>query len=157
MLWARQIGARVYIAVMVLTACGCFAFGMFDWQSSDPVKFVCYLVAALVASSFKVSLPGIEGTLSMNFLFTLIGILEMGLPETLLIGLAGTLAQSYWRTSRRLKPEQLAFNVSQVTICSAAAYGAYRFVSIYFLHGPRPLALIAAALTHFVVGTGAMA
>ncbi|MCU1303867.1 MAG: diguanylate cyclase and metal dependent phosphohydrolase [Candidatus Sulfotelmatobacter sp.] len=157
MLWARQIGTRVYIAVMVMTACGCFAFGMFDWQSSDPVKFVCYLVAALLASSFKVSLPGIEGTLSMNFLFTLIGILEMGLPETLLIGLAGTLAQSYWRTSRRLKPEQLAFNLSQVTICSAAAYGAYRFISIYFLHGPGPLALMAAAITHFVVGTGAMA
>ena len=67
------------------------------WQSSDPVKFACYLVAALLASSLKVSLPGIEGTLSVNFLFTLLGILELSLPETLLIGSASTLAQFYWR------------------------------------------------------------
>ena len=47
------------------------------------MKFACYLVAALLASSLKVSLPGIEGTLSVNFLFTLLGILELSLPETL--------------------------------------------------------------------------
>jgi len=42
----------------------------------DPVKFACYLLAALLASSLKVTLPGIDGTLSVNFLFTLLGILE---------------------------------------------------------------------------------
>ena len=73
------------------------------WQSSDPVKFVCYLIAALLASSLKVSLPGIEGTLSVNFLFTLLGILELSLPETLLIGLASTLGQFYWRPARQVK------------------------------------------------------
>jgi hypothetical protein len=155
--WARQLGFRVYIAGMALAAFGCFAFAILHWQSTDPVKFVCYLVAALLASSFKVSLPGIEGTLSMNFLFTLIGILEMSLPETLLIGLVSVLAQSYWKPARRLKLVQLAFNVSQVTICSAAAYGAYKFVSIYLLHGAGPLALLVAAITHFIVGTAAMA
>src|SRR6267154_6071168 len=155
--WARQLGFRVYIAGMALAAFGCFAFAILHWQSTDPVKFVCYLTAALLASSFKVSLPGIEGTLSMNFLFTLIGILEMSLPETLLIGLASTLAQFYWRPTRRLKLVQLAFNLSQVTICSAAAYGAYKFVSIYFLHAPGPLAMLAASITHFVFGTAAIA
>ncbi len=156
MSWARHIGARVYISAMAMAACGCFAFAFFHWQSSDPVKFVCYLLAALLASSFKVSLPGIEGTLSMNFLFTLIGILEMSLPETLLIGLVSTLAQFYWRPTRRLKLIQLAFNLSQVTICSAAAYGAYKFISIHVLHAPGPLALLAAAITHFACGTAAM-
>ena len=111
MSWARQIGARAFIAGMAIAALGCFTFAFFHWQSTDPVKFVCYLVAALLASSFKVSLPGIEGTLSMNFLFTLIGILEMSLPETLLIGLVSTLAQFYWRPARRLKPVQLVFNL----------------------------------------------
>ena len=65
----------------------------------------------------------------MNFLFTLVGVLEMSLPETLLIGLASTLAQSYWRAARRLKLVQLVFNLSQVTICSAAAYGALNCAS----------------------------
>jgi putative nucleotidyltransferase with HDIG domain len=155
---ARNIGARVHIAAMAIAACACFAFALSRWQSTDPVKFVCYMAAALLASSFKVRIPGIkEGTLSMNFLFTLIGILEMSLPETLLIGLVSTLAQSYWRTSQRLKPVQLVFNLSQVTVCSAAAYGTYKFLSGHVLHGPGPIALLAAAITHFVVGTAAMA
>ena len=153
---ARQNGANAYIGGMALVAFGCFAYACLHWQSTDPVKFACYLTAALLASSFKVSLPGIEGTLSMNFLFTLIGILEMSLPETLLIGLVSTLAQSYWKTTRRLKPVQLVFNLSQVTICSAAAYGAYKLVAVHVLHGAGPLALLAAAITHFVFGTAAM-
>ncbi|MGA8859630.1 MAG: hypothetical protein WB506_06435, partial [Candidatus Sulfotelmatobacter sp.] len=156
MSWARQIGARAFIAGMALAAFGCFTFAFFHWQSTDPVKFVCYLAAALLASSFKVTLPGIEGTLSMNFLFTLIGILEMSLPETLLIGVVSTLAQFYWRPVRKSKPVQLVFNLSHVTVCSAAAYGAYKLVSIYVLHRPGPLALLVAALTLFVSGTAAM-
>ena len=122
MSWARQIGARAYIAGMAFTACGCFVLSFFYGHSTDRVKFVCYLTAALLASAFKVSLPGIEGTLSMNFLFTLVGVLEMSLPETLLIGLVSTLAQSYWKAARRLKLVQLVFNLSQVTICSAGQY-----------------------------------
>jgi putative nucleotidyltransferase with HDIG domain len=153
---ARQIGASAYIAGMAVAAFGCFALSFFYWHSTDRVKFVCYLTAALLASAFKVSLPGIEGTLSMNFLFTLVGVLEMSLPETLLIGLASTLAQSYWKAARRLKLVQLVFNLSQVTICGAAAYGAYKLVSAYVLHGPGPLGLVAAAITHFLIGTVAM-
>jgi putative nucleotidyltransferase with HDIG domain len=156
MSWARQIGARVYIVGMALVAFGCFAFAFLHWQSTDPVKFVCYLTAAVLASSFKVSLPGIEGTLSMNFLFTLVGVLEMSLPETLLIGLVSTLAQFYWRPTRRLKMIQLAFNLSQVTICGAVAYGAYKLIAIHVLRGPGPLALAAAAITHFIFNTAAM-
>src|ERR1700681_81109 len=142
MSWVRSMGARAFIATLALAGAVCFALAFSHWQSSDPLKFVCYLIAALLASSLKVSLPGIEGTLSVNFLFTLLGILELSLPETLLIGLASTLAQFYWKPARRLKLEQLVFNLSQVTICSAAAYGTYRLISIHILHGSGPVALL---------------
>jgi putative nucleotidyltransferase with HDIG domain len=141
---------------MAITAGVCLTSAFFFWHSTDPVKFVCYLLAAMLASPLKVSLPGIEGTLSVNFLFTLVGILEMSLPETLLIGLVSTLAQFYWRPARKLKPVQLVFNLSQVTVCSAAAYGAYHLTAVYLLHGAGPLALLAAAITHFGCNTAAM-
>jgi putative nucleotidyltransferase with HDIG domain len=153
---ARHLATRVFIAGLALAACGCFTLALSHWQSSDPVKFVCYLAAAMLASSLKVSLPGIEGTLSVNFLFTLVGILEMSLPETLLIGLVSTLAQFYWKPARQLKLVQLIFNLSQVTVCSAAAYGVYKLVSIAVLDGPGPLALLLAAITHFACNTAAM-
>src|SRR5712691_9486188 len=157
MSWGRSIGARAFIAGMALAGALSFALALAHWQSSDPVKFVCYLIAALLASSLKVSLPGIEGTLSMNFLFTLLGILELSLPETLVIGLASTLAQFYWRPARRVTLVQLLFNLSQVTVSSAVAYGAYKLVVIYLLHAPGPLALLVAAITHYGCNTAAMA
>ncbi len=127
---ARQIGAQVYIAGMALAAVGCIVFAVLHRQPTDPAKFAFYLVAAVVASSLKVSLPGIEGTMSMNFLLTLLCILELGLPETLLIGLVKTLAQFYWRPARQLKLVQLLFNLSQVTVCSAATWAAYKLFSV---------------------------
>ena len=141
---------------MVLAALGCYALAFAHWQSSDPVKFVCYLAAAMLAAMFKVTLPGIEGTLSVNFIFTLLGILEMSLPETLLIGLVSTLAQFYWKPARHLKLVQLIFNLSQVTVCSAAAYGIYKLVSGDVLHHPGPLALLVAAIAYFICNTAAM-
>jgi putative nucleotidyltransferase with HDIG domain len=156
MSWGRSIGARAFIAAMAAAACACFVPAFFHWQPSDPVKFICYLIAASLASSLKVVLPGVESTLSVNFLFTLMGILELGLPETLAIGLANTLTQSYWRPTRQVKPVQLLFNLSQVTVSSTAAYGAYKLVVIYVLHAPGPLALLAAAIVHFACNTAAM-
>src|SRR5277367_1377807 len=145
MSWVRSIGARMFIAGMSLAGAACLTFALWHWQSNDPLKFVCYRIAALLASSLKVSLPGIEGTLSVNFLFTLLGILELGLPETLVIGLASTLAQFYWKPARRVKTVQLVFNLSQVTVSSAVAFAAYKLVIADVLHAPGPLALLVAA------------
>jgi len=149
------MGARTFIAGMALAGTILFALAFAHWQTSDPVKFVCYLIAALLASSLKVGLPGIEGTLSVNFLFTLLGILELTLPETLAIGLANTLAQSFWKPARRIKLIQLVFNLSQVAISSAVAYGAYQFVVLHILRKPGPLALLVAAIVHFGCNTAA--
>ncbi|MGA8510059.1 MAG: HD domain-containing phosphohydrolase [Candidatus Sulfotelmatobacter sp.] len=152
----RQFEARVFIAAMATAALGCLVVAFSYAPPSDPVKFVCYLLAAMLASSLKVGLPGIEGTLSVNFLFTLLGILELALPQTLLIGLGSTLMQFYWKPARRLKPVQLLFNLSQVTVSSAAAYEAYQLVTTRIRHGHGPLALLAAAITHFACNTAAM-
>src|SRR5579872_7287880 len=151
-----SIGVRVFIGGMALAGSVCLVVAALQWHSSDLLKFTCYVIAALLASSLKVSLPGIEGTLSVNFLFTLLGILELSLPETLIIGLASTLAQFYWRPARTLKPVQLIFNVSQVTVSSSVAYASYKLMAIYVLHGPGPLALVVAAVTHFACNTSAM-
>jgi len=150
------MGVRVFLAAIAGAGCACFAVAFPHWRSDDPIKFVCYLIAAIVASPLKVSLPGIEGTLSVNFLFTLLGILELSLPETLVIGLASTLVQFYWKPTRQIKAIQLIFNLSQVTVSSSAAYSAYKLVAVYVLHRAGPLALLAAAITHFAFNTTAM-
>ena len=156
MSWVRSIGARLYIVGMALAGASCFAFAFAHWQSNDPVKFACYLIAALLASSLKVTLPGLDATLSVNFLFTLLGILELGMPETLLIVLASTVGQAYVRRKNRVKLVQFVFNWSQLTVSSSVAYGAYALLVARVLHGPGPLALLVAAITHFGCNTAAM-
>jgi putative nucleotidyltransferase with HDIG domain len=152
----RQFGARLFIAAMAVGAGACLTVALLFSQPSDPVKFTCYLLVALLASPFKVGLPGIEGTLSVNFLFTMLGILELSLPQTLFIALGSTLVQSYWKTTKQPQRVQVLFNVSQVMVSSAAAYGVYQLVAARVLHGPGPLALVAAAITHFACNTAAM-
>ncbi len=156
MSWVRSNGARAFIAGMALTGALCYGLAFSHWQSNDPVKFVCYLIAALLASSLKVTLPGIEGTLSVNFLFTLLGILELGLPETLLIVLASTLGQAYLGRKHQVKLVQFVFNWSQLTVSGTIAYGAYVLVVARVLHTPGPLALLVAAITQFGCNTAAM-
>jgi len=140
-----------FIAGMAIAAAGCFALSFSRGHSGDQVKFICYMAAALLASPLKVSLPG--GTLSVNFLFTLLSIQELSLPEVLLIGLVSTLGQFYWKPARRVQAVQLIFNLSQVTVSAAIAYGAYQLISIYVLHGRGPLALVGAVITLFTVNT----
>jgi putative nucleotidyltransferase with HDIG domain len=146
----------MYVAALALAAVGSLAWSFAHWHSSDPVKFACYLIAALLASSLKVTLPRIDGTLSVNFLFTLLGILELSLPETLLIVLACTLGQAYWKPARQVKLVHLLFNGSQLTVSSAIAYSVYQLVANHILHAAGPLALLAAAITHFGCNTAAM-
>ena len=156
MSWVRSIGERIYIAGMALAGAACFAFAFSHWQSNDPVKFVCYLIAALLASSLKVTLPGLDATLSVNFLFTLLGILELGMPETLLIVLASTVGQAYVRSRHRVKLVQFVFNWSQLTVSCTIAYATYGLVVARVLHAPGPLALLVAAITNFGCNSAAM-
>ncbi len=156
MSWTRSIGAPAYITGTALAGAVCFVLAFSHWQSNDPLKFICYLIAALLASSLKVTLPDLDATLSVNFLFTLLGILELGLPETLLIVLASTLGQAFLRRRHSVKLVHFVFNWSQLTVSSSLAYGAYVLMATRVLHGPGPLALLVAAITHFGCNTAAM-
>ena len=156
MSWIRSIGARVFIAGMALAGALCFVLAFSHWQSNDPVKFLCYLIAALLASSLKVTLPGVDATLSVNFLFTLLGIVELDMPETLLIVLASTVGQAYMRRRHRVKLVQFIFNWSQLTVSGTVACGAYALVVARVLHAPGPLALLVAAITNFGCNSAAM-
>ncbi len=148
-----QIAAQVFVAGMSLLAFGCFALAFSQWYCHDPVKFVCYLALAIAASFLKIKLPGVNGTLSVNFIFILLGVLELSFGETLLLGIAEVFVQSRWRSSKNLKPIHVVFNASQFSVGTAAAYGVYKLVTHYVLHGTGPVALIIVAITYFAFNT----
>jgi diguanylate cyclase (GGDEF)-like protein/putative nucleotidyltransferase with HDIG domain len=153
---AHPAGAKAFIALMAVAALGCFAFAATHWQSSNPLKFLCYLLVALLTSSLKIKLPGINGTMSVNFLFILLGVLELSFAETLCIGFAAVLVQCYWRPANGPKPIHVIFNLSQLPVGAAVSYGTYVLASKW-LQNYLALTLLVVAMSYFAFNTMAMA
>ena len=149
---SRSSGAKLFIAFLAVLAVGCFALAFLHWESSDTVKFLAYLAVALLASSLKIKLPGVNGTMSVNFLFILLGVLELSFAETLIIGFASVFAQCYWRSSN-LKPIHIIFNLSQLPVGTAIAYGVYQVATAHLVTRNGPLALLLVAIAYFAFNT----
>lgn len=144
--------AKAYLATVYVIGTVTGLIAMSQWHLSDPSRFACYLLIALLASGLKVSLPGINGSMSVNFFFIILGVMELSLPETLIIGYGATLVQSFWKTNSRPKTVQVTFNLANMTtaiFCSTLAYQVVERVS----HHSVPLMLVAAACTYFVTNT----
>ena len=141
------VGITASLGVVVL------GFALWHWQSQDLMRFVCYLGVALLASGLKVQLPGIDGTMSVNFLFILLGVLELSLPETLVIGCTATLVQSVWQARKRLDPVKVLFNVAgmMANACSLT-YLSYHWLCTRFASN-KPILLMVAALVFFFANT----
>jgi len=142
---------RVYIAVVVLCGGVVLISAMLHGTSHNPLKFFCYLVIALAASRLKVNLPGINGTMSVNFLFLLLGVLELSLAETMLLGGAAVVVQCLGR--ERPVPVQLVFNVCSTALAVSATFFAYRYLLQHSgIHSPSALMFLAACV-YFVSNT----
>jgi diguanylate cyclase (GGDEF)-like protein/putative nucleotidyltransferase with HDIG domain len=129
------------------------AHALWHWQSVDLARFVCYLLVAVLASSLKIQLPGIDGTMSVNFLFILLSVLELNLPETLVLGCTATLAQCLFGTRQKLVPIKIVFNVfSMMANAIAVSYFAYRALQRVLGAGTLPL-LVITALIFFLANT----
>ena len=93
--------ATIFILTQALAGLPLFVYAVLHWHTDDSLRFACFLAVALGASIFKVRLPGIQATMSANFLFVLVGILDLSFPETLFMGCLGGLVQSLWQSKPR--------------------------------------------------------
>ena len=145
------IPAGVFIGLMTVTGAFILGFGLLHWSSHEPLEFICYLLVALLASRLKVKLPGITGTMSVNFLFILLGLRELSLAETLALGCCAILMQCFHRD--RPRAVQVAFNLGASAVAIAAAYCMYRLTLLHVQPGTTPVPLVVAASTYFVANT----
>ena len=94
-----------------------------------------------------------ESTMSVHFLVILLGVLELSLGETLVIGCAAALVQSLWKTKHRPQAVKVAFNVLSMT---ALAVGSHllRLSPIRAAYQrQQTLLLLVAACTYFLSNT----
>src|SRR5216683_4130961 len=112
---AMPKNAKIYIGLIVALGFGLLAGCLvFRAEFPDLPRYFSYLLLAVLASTMKVRLPGITGTISVNFLFILIGIADFTLAETLTMGCLAIVMQCVWQTRPRLV--QVMFNVAALAL-----------------------------------------
>src|SRR5712664_4602522 len=148
-------GAKLLISLVVAAGTGVLLYGAIKPTSRNIAQFICYLLIAILASRLKVNLPGITGTMSVNFLFILLGILELSFTETLVLGTAAIMVQCFYRD--RPSAIQVTFNICASAFSIAVAYDVYHLAISGAQVRSHPLLLGLAAVSYFVANTGSIA
>ncbi len=139
-----------FVAVVVLCGTVVLSLAVLQGRSENPLKFTCYLVIALAASRLKVDLPGIAGTMSVNFLFLLLGVLELSLSEAMVLGCAAAVVQSL---GEHPIPLQVAFNVCSTALAVAVTFATYHYTLSRYPMGNPTTMLLLATCVYFVANT----
>jgi diguanylate cyclase (GGDEF)-like protein/putative nucleotidyltransferase with HDIG domain len=149
------LSAKMFIGLVVAAGTLVLLYGVVHQTSKNIAEFICYLGIALLASRMKVNLPGITGAMSLNFLFVLVGVLELSFSETLILGSVSILVQVLYPD--RPNAIQVTFNICSGAFSTALAYAVYHHPLSHQLLDSRPLLLCVAACTYFVANTGSIA
>ena len=122
---ANEWYPKAFLGVVTALGIAALALGLFPYVSTDPWKFLLHFVLAVFSACFRISLPTITGTLTINFLFILIGIVEFSLSEVLVIATAMTALQCVLAQERRPTTSKILFNVAVVALATTATYWVY--------------------------------
>jgi diguanylate cyclase (GGDEF)-like protein/putative nucleotidyltransferase with HDIG domain len=152
--------AKIYISLVLALGCASLILPLLplaQFQGADQWIFWAYFLLTVCTSGLKVRLPTVFATLSVNFLFILVGIVYFTLPQAVVLGAAGTIVQCLWRARVRPKLVQIAFSTSSICLATFAAHEAF--------HGPlgnvlgvlHPLRIGIAAFVYYIVNTGLIA
>jgi hypothetical protein len=113
--------AKAFIGFMVLAAAGTIGNAVSHRQSWHPYLALTLLAVAVATSRMKVTIPGIDGNMSVNLPFLLLSVITLSATESILIVCASTLIQTLPKDGSKLKPVRVLFNVSMMTFASGAA------------------------------------
>jgi putative nucleotidyltransferase with HDIG domain len=141
-----------YIAFVVVAGGALLTHALKIWEPEDWTRYLVYCAIALIASGMKVKLPGVHGTMSLSFLFVLIGVSELGLPRTMVMGCLGMLVQCAVHAKERPKAVQVVFNVAGMACSIEACYEVYLLISRTGIF-EAPLRLLFAAAAYFATNT----
>ncbi len=148
-----SIRARLFIGGTAALGMWALAHALLHWQSADLTRFFCYLAVAVLASTLKVQLPGVDGSMPASILFILLSVLELSLPETMVLGCTAALAQCLFGAGRERVPSKIVFQVFGM-MANAIAVSYFAFHTLQRVLGTGTLPpLIVAALVFFVATT----
>jgi hypothetical protein len=146
--------AKIYIAIVAVFGAAILSLVVNRWNPASLSRFSVFFALAMVASTMKIRLPGQKTSISINFVFILIGIALFSFSETVLIALGGALVQSLWRPLQRPKPVQIFFNAACLTVCTAAAFWASHGMLAFAGSNSTAAMMAVGACVYVVLNTG---
>src|ERR1700723_2196631 len=112
---------QTFIGAMVLAAIAGTVYTALGSHTVQPFYALASLALAAATSRMKVKLPGIEGNLSVNLPFLLMAVVNLSAGEAVLIASASTVVQCWPQPDKKLRPEQMLFNVSMMAFATGVA------------------------------------
>lgn len=145
-----SVRVRILIgSVLLLAGFSCrVAWGV---PSHNWMHFCVYLVAVLLSSGLKVVMPRGDGTMSVNFPFILLAVVQLSPAQAIALACLSVFAQCRIKVIKPFTFVQIAFNVANVANSTMAAW--LTFSTAIRMHIELAPALSAAAIAYFFVNT----
>ena len=145
--------AKAYITLVIVSGTLILLLAAGSWSSANLKQFVVYLGLAALASALKVRIPGMESTMSPNFVFLLLGMVALPFSQVAVISLAAGLVQSLWASAKRPLLVQVAFSAAALILSSGLAYKFSHLISDGSGVGSRVVTVILAGSVYFPVNS----
>ena len=121
--------AKSYVFTVIAAGSVTLVFAAALWNSQLPIQFLACLCLALLASTFKVKLPGMEGCITPNFVPLLFAAGTMTWQETVVIAAAAGVMQTLWKAKKPPQLIQVFFNGANLALSMGTAFAISHEVS----------------------------
>lgn len=145
--------ASLFIGFVITTGAVALCAELLDWEFQQPLRLGIYLGIALFAAIMKFRLPGMTGSMSVYFVPILIGIAQLPLDQTLVIGGAATIVQMIWHAKSRPQMVRVGFSVAGVVIAIVVSDRVYRTATQFQDVIGIPVVFAMTYMTYFVMNS----
>jgi len=114
--------AKLCISLVIGAGLVVLLFAAESWSSINPKQFAIFLGLTALSSTLKIRIPGVESTITPNFIFLMLAIDACRFSEVVAISLLAAVIQCVWFSAKRPRFVQVSFSAAALMISTAAAY-----------------------------------
>jgi len=119
--------AKIYISLIVSSGAAVLLIAAGSWTSASLPQFMMLLGVAGLSSTLKIRIPGLESTMSPNFIFLVLAMLCCSFSEVTAIALVAALVQSLW-AAKQPRLLQVAFSAAALVLSATVAFESARLL-----------------------------
>ncbi len=145
-------GIDLYLWATIAAGVASAAWGLLTWHCPEPGRFLFLLLMGLLSGRLKVAMPGFRGTMSVSYVFILMGVVNLSLGEALVVALGATAVQVLVHTKTKPTLHRVLFNLSAIANSVVAAHQAWTAFS-HYTSFPPVVGIAFASCVYFLVNT----